>query len=356
MWICTRTRVRAVLALGLVLVLWLALGPETRNRKWSPIPSSSPESVPNPPSFRYLQRPPDCPPGRPVPLVALVHSAPNHGPLRRLLRKTWARTTPRVRLVFLLGDVEPGSARTALEEEARRYRDVVRGDFIDSYRNLTYKHLMGLTWASERCPEARLLLKMDDDIFVHYFRLKSVIERLPQDDHLSCYVHRKMAVVRHPGSKWYVSEREYPDSHFPDFCSGWAYLLGPSAARRLVRASRLFPYFWVDDVHVTGTLARAAGLKLHPLDSLYALDADSLARWARSPDRRDWNYVFGPTLGDPDLTLRAHLKALRCGMEGCRRGPEPGQWATVAARGRAERVDMGRDIRPGKVVSSFSSL
>jgi hypothetical protein len=77
-----------------------------------------------------------------APFLILVHSAPDNVALRNAVRETWggvrgARTT------FLLGAVEAGGKQTALEREHEEHGDLVQGTFVDAYRNMTYKHLMG---------------------------------------------------------------------------------------------------------------------------------------------------------------------------------------------------------------------
>ena len=39
------------------------------------------------------------------------------------------------------------------------------------YRNLTYKHTMGLQWAATYCPQSRYVIKMDSDIVVDLYQL-----------------------------------------------------------------------------------------------------------------------------------------------------------------------------------------
>ena len=39
--------------------------------------------------------------------------------------------------------------------------------FQDTYRNLTLKTVMGLKWSAIFCPQAKFVMKTDDDIFVN---------------------------------------------------------------------------------------------------------------------------------------------------------------------------------------------
>lgn len=265
--------------------------------------------------FHYLINNDPCR-DRQVDLLTLVHSAPDHAADRRAIRRSWGATEGLI-VIFLLGAVADRRLKEALEEENRLYQDLVQGDFVDSYRNLTRKHVMGLAWAGRYCPRARRLLKMDDDIFVEIFRFQQLSSGIPIDHSLSCYLQRSVPVVRDLSSKWYVSELEYPNSTFPPYCSGWAYLTRPRTALLLARTARRFPYFWVDDVHLTGTVAAAAGVALRPLNDWFSLEAESLARWTDSSQPQVWSRVFGPTWGDQELMVRAHRKARLCHRLNC---------------------------------------
>lgn len=46
-----------------------------------------------------------------------------------------------LRTVFLFGESERYDE--AIAEEARHHGDVVQASFVDAYRNMTYKHLLG---------------------------------------------------------------------------------------------------------------------------------------------------------------------------------------------------------------------
>src|SRR5690606_2773383 len=55
---------------------------------------------------------------------------------------------------------------TALANEFAEHADLVRGNFIDTYQNLTYKHVMGFRWVLMHCPQAHFIMKSDDDAFI----------------------------------------------------------------------------------------------------------------------------------------------------------------------------------------------
>jgi len=92
------------------------------------------------------------------------------------IRETWGDTrlyAPQhiVQLVFLVGVSVETLVPDALLMESDAYGDIIQEDFLDAYRNLTYKGIMGLKWVSTYCQQARFLLKTDDDIFVNMFSM-----------------------------------------------------------------------------------------------------------------------------------------------------------------------------------------
>lgn len=100
-------------------------------------------------------------------LPVLVHTVRNHFDERLALRRSWGSVPLYkkwdVRLVFLLGEQDRGSRPEVSQQQERRltaeqniFGDIVIGSFIDSYRNLTYKHMMGYKWVLNFCPNASL--------------------------------------------------------------------------------------------------------------------------------------------------------------------------------------------------------
>ena len=68
-----------------------------------------------------------------------------------------------------------------IEKENLLHGDLVQGDFLDSYKNLTYKTVMGHMWVSSFCSQAEFVVKTDDDIYVDLYGLYSVARRYVND-------------------------------------------------------------------------------------------------------------------------------------------------------------------------------
>ena len=71
-----------------------------------------------------------------------------------------------------LGSILDKSVQRSLENESRRYCDLVQGDFVDSYHNLSYKGIMGNLWVAEFCAQADFVVKTDDDMFVDLYQVQ----------------------------------------------------------------------------------------------------------------------------------------------------------------------------------------
>ena len=207
----------------------------------------------------------------PPSLLVVVHSHPLHKPQRDSIRATWGRITrdyerpDQVRLVFLLGVTDDQADMRSIRKESRMYRDVILADFLDTYRNLTVKSLTGLYWARTYCAGAPFILKTDDDV---YFNVSGLLGMLPSMAHGTAILgalNPRAAVMRY--GQWRVDAEQLPDEYYPPYCAGCAYLLRTEAARTIMSSFHTVPILPIEDVYVTGMVAKKTGLRCadHPL-------------------------------------------------------------------------------------------
>ena len=81
--------------------------------------------------------------------IILVNSALGNKDYRDIIRGSWGRPRMRgvvTRLVFLLGATENVTLQEEIIAESRGHGDLVQGSILDTYRNLTYKSVMGHVW------------------------------------------------------------------------------------------------------------------------------------------------------------------------------------------------------------------
>ena len=64
---------------------------------------------------------------------------------------------------FMLGLADDTNAKK-IEAENEKSGDIVIGDFIDTYYNLTMKSLSALHWSVKSCPEVKSIILCDDDV------------------------------------------------------------------------------------------------------------------------------------------------------------------------------------------------
>ncbi|XP_020280510.1 beta-1,3-galactosyltransferase 5 [Pseudomyrmex gracilis] len=218
-----------------------------------------------------------------------------------------------IRRIFLLGTLNSDAERrtrvsqAALADESRRFGDVLQGDFQDTYRNLTLKHLMGLRWATENCKYVRYIMKMDDDIVVNLYEIVEKIRSgITEKNSLTGYILKNMIPVREPANKWYVSKTEYAGNVYPDFVSGWLYITDPSVASRLINRADSSPeYFWIDDVFVTGILRQALNIKIQNISELYTTDYRYLECCIKGRQNLlKCEFSIGPNGGNVELQVK----------------------------------------------------
>lgn len=90
--------------------------------------------------------------------------------------------------------------------------------------------------------------------------------------------------------------QEYPHKYFPRYCYGWAVIMSPDVVANLYAQSRKAPYFWVDDVFVTGMLAQKISAKHVDLEPKLALDDERIRQWLK-----DDVLSLPPLFGRPEL-------------------------------------------------------
>jgi len=171
--------------------------------------------------------------------------------------------------LFFLGRPPNGTIQNAIEDESRKFGDIIQVDFEDSYYRLTYKSVSALAWISQYCRNAEFVVKTDDDVFVNVFQLvkKLFNNNSKIEDAIHCSVYTDAAPHRNPKSKWYISPEEYPWIKYPNFCAGMALFYPGRLVPKLFEVITDVPYLKLDDVYVTGLLRHRAGIGLHDIGS-----------------------------------------------------------------------------------------
>lgn len=141
-----------VAAPGYILIYPGNVTPSTQTYSINELPSDDKSTLINITDFRFIMNHNPCNHTQPL-LLMLVHSAPGNFLKRHVVRETWGQQAPDVTLLFLVGYSEEYQSK--LEQENKKYQDLIQGNFLDAYRNMTYKHVMGLKWATYYCPSKK---------------------------------------------------------------------------------------------------------------------------------------------------------------------------------------------------------
>jgi len=209
-----------------------------------------------------------------VDVLFLIFTVHGNQKARDAIRETWMAVAKQnranIRYTFLLGELADsgdGEQMKAVLGENNRYHDIIIGNFTDSYRNLTFKTLMGLHWAVHFCSNAKTVVKTDDDMFIHVPNLLNSVSDNKEYINTSMlgYCFPMMAPLRNSSSKWYTSIEQYPFSQFPRFCSGTCYVTGIDMIKQILAISVNVPFFYLEDVYI-GMCLKVLNLEVTHVD------------------------------------------------------------------------------------------
>ena len=203
-------------------------------------------------------------------LLVYILSGRKNKLARRMIRETWASVKQyrgaNIGVVFLLGDDNDGR-RTSIESESKIHHDIIQGNFLDDYDNLTYKSVMGLHWVREYCNNTKFVLKTDDDVMVNIFKMVRFLQKIQTTEtpsFLYCNVEGKgrgVPPIRDNSSKFYVDFSEYSANLYPPYCHGPGYIFSKNVASRLLHATKHVPFVKFEDVFI-GFCAQVARIVL----------------------------------------------------------------------------------------------
>ena len=237
-------------------------------------------------------------------MVITVPSSINNTLQRQLIRETWGNPVllkeNHIVLVFLIG-----RDRTAISanliSESQHYEDIIQGDVPDDYDSLSYKTLMGIHWATHYCSSAGHILKVDDDILLNPIGVLNVIGKLNSRPFLCGRIIRH-ANARRIG-KWALGTSVYVKQRLPFYIAGNAYAMPMKVAKKLYNASKYVPMFPLEDVYLTGMVAKKAKVTLRHTPELpewsTVLTDKNLGKFERGelvgihmvPTNR-WRYIY----------------------------------------------------------------
>jgi hypothetical protein len=172
-----------------------------------------------------------------------VNTGPSNLARRTDVRNSWMqdlKADSQVQARFIVGNPVGSDAHevaAALETEENEHKDFLRLRVDDTYDTLTSKTFAFLSWfSSSDGPNARFLMKLDDDTFPHFDSLTTLLRTQPQEGYSYIGFFHQCAVVKRSG-KNAESFVEFPEPMFPTYASGSGYVLSAPLVRDLVHGN-----------------------------------------------------------------------------------------------------------------------
>ncbi len=206
-------------------------------------------------------------------MVILVLSIHRNEDRRNAIRTTWGRVakgrqwpkrfiSEKIRLGFLLAKSNDSKSDSLLRNENVVHRDIIQGDFIDSYDNMTLKSLLGLKWVSRYCHGAKYYMKADEDIIVNLPFLVTILnKRKPERSIMGAFMGHAPVIrgLKTGDRSWGIPKEAFPLDVFPFYTAGTAYLITTDIVKELFDMAQYVPRINVEDAYITGILAAMIG-------------------------------------------------------------------------------------------------
>lgn len=204
-------------------------------------------------------------------ILILVTSAPDHSEARSAIRQTWGHYNLRndMAIAFVVG-IGSESGNEIVSEESTLYGDIIQGNFIDSYDNLTLKTVSMMEWVHDYCSDTHFVLKTDDDMFINVPKLLTFLGK-HQNAKMTFFgrLAKKWRPIRKSSSKYYVSPVQYSANIFPDFTTGPAYLFTSDVVSDVYTKALETTYLKLEDVFTTGVVAQALKIKRQHVNEFF---------------------------------------------------------------------------------------
>ncbi len=226
-------------------------------------------------TYRSMIENPEVCSGNGTFLLMLVMSSPANSYFRDRVRDTWGSVREHrgymIRILFVLARPRSKGFNEQIQAENEKYKDILQGDFNDSYMTLTNKTIWGLNWVSRRCSNVRFVLKTDDDVLNVPQRFVDLLSPLQSDNYT--YVGGFCRSGKTPDrknikTKWFTPPEIYSASYYPTYCNGPAYVLSMAAVRQIVDVYTNVRFLPWEDVYVTGLCRAASRMDYNMIDGI----------------------------------------------------------------------------------------
>ena len=186
-------------------------------------------------------------------LLFIITTKYEHVTRRATLRRTWLsytrNNTSSLRYVFILGKTNNATLARYVQRESRLFNDIIVGDFVDSYYNLTLKTIYGFKWAVQNCAQVKFVMKTDDDVYVN---VPALLDKLRRVTGSSTMGRLWVGIKPHRNAthKWYLSYEDYANETLPDYHDGLGYALSIKLVEHILQVYPEVKYIPLEDVYV----------------------------------------------------------------------------------------------------------
>ena len=115
-------------------------------------------------------------------LLMYIYNSMDAKNARNIIRSTFGNKTLinllNIKIMFVMGVTENVTILPPnILEESIQYGDILVGNFLESYKNLTLKGTKTLKFLADHCKQATWVMKADDDVFVDLQRVRDRLNR-----------------------------------------------------------------------------------------------------------------------------------------------------------------------------------
>ena len=208
-----------------------------------------------------------------IDLLIIILSSPRNWRRRIILRETWANNiniyrNNNVKHIFLIGN---SPLNSQIRNENSIFGDLTLQNVDDSYLNLTLKTLMGFEWVRTFCPQAKQIMKTDDDVFVIIPRVLQLIGQVKYSPSI-VYGHCSQnstpirnEPIKEKFKKFLTPYWRYPHNTYPPYCQGIGYILSAQTVDKVLSISLNIPFFEWEDVYI-GLCLKAIGITVQSVE------------------------------------------------------------------------------------------
>ena len=123
---------------------------------------------------------------------------------------------------FLVGRSTEETLTGNIYAEAAIYRDIMIEDIQESFYKLSYKVMIGLTWAHYKF-RYDFILKCDDDVFIQVDRMLNLLTTAQKHEGYFGQVMVDQPVMR--DGKYGLTKEEHGNKYFAPYCSGGGFYI-----------------------------------------------------------------------------------------------------------------------------------